>query len=198
MIGTSTLRMNAFVPCSYANGPGARAVIWLQGCSLNCPGCYNPQTHAFEGGELVSIDELHNRISTVAGGLEGVTISGGEPMQQIDAVCGLLSCIKATTNLSTLMFSGFSWAEIQEMPQAAGVLQNLDVLIAGRFEEHRRIADGLIGSANKTVHFLTGRYSKQDLEKVPIAEVMIRADGTAVVTGIDPLVMPPGTTSKME
>ncbi|MGE3780657.1 MAG: 4Fe-4S cluster-binding domain-containing protein [Pirellulaceae bacterium] len=40
------LRVHALMECSTVNGPGVRAVIWVQGCSLGCPGCWNAQTHA--------------------------------------------------------------------------------------------------------------------------------------------------------
>ena len=38
--------IHAIEPRSRANGPGARFVVWLQGCTLGCPGCFNPATHA--------------------------------------------------------------------------------------------------------------------------------------------------------
>ena len=56
------LRVHRFLPHSYANGPGARAVIWVQGCTLGCPGCFNPATHPHAGGELMPIATLFRRI----------------------------------------------------------------------------------------------------------------------------------------
>jgi anaerobic ribonucleoside-triphosphate reductase activating protein len=66
-------------------------------------------------------------------------------------------------------------------------LKHVDVLLAGRYDASQRVADGLIGSANKTVHFLTGRYNMADLESVPQAEVILNADGEIILSGIDPL-----------
>lgn len=75
-----TLRLHAFLPRSRANGPGWRSVVWVQGCSLGCPGCFNPQTHNREEvGEAVEVAEVMQRI--LAAGTEGVTVSGGEPLQ---------------------------------------------------------------------------------------------------------------------
>ena len=66
---TTRLRLHAFLPRSRANGPGVRAVIWVQGCSLGCPGCFNPQTHAFSGGEVVTVEELFERIVGLGAGV---------------------------------------------------------------------------------------------------------------------------------
>jgi pyruvate-formate lyase-activating enzyme len=42
----ATLRLHQFLPSSHTNGPGLRAVLWVQGCSLGCPRCFNPATHS--------------------------------------------------------------------------------------------------------------------------------------------------------
>jgi anaerobic ribonucleoside-triphosphate reductase activating protein len=181
------LRLHRFLPSSRANGPGVRAVVWVQGCSLGCPGCYNPETHAHAGGEIVGVDELFDRIARLIGRIEGLTVSGGEPLQQLVPVLALLRRVRAETPLSTLMFSGYRWDEVRRMPGSAALLSCLDVLIAGRYDDTRRLARGLRGSANKTVHFLTPRYGPADLEHVPPAEVILTADGDVVMSGIDPL-----------
>ena len=43
---------------SIVDGEGIRTVIWTQGCSHNCKGCHNPETHSFEDGFLVDVEEL--------------------------------------------------------------------------------------------------------------------------------------------
>ena len=60
-----TLRLHGFLPRSRANGPGWRSVVWVQGCSLGCPGCFNPQTHGREEeeGETLEVAEVMRRIS---------------------------------------------------------------------------------------------------------------------------------------
>lgn len=47
--------LHAFVPATRANGPGLRAVIYFQGCTLNCSGCWNRRTHKFEGQEVACV-----------------------------------------------------------------------------------------------------------------------------------------------
>jgi anaerobic ribonucleoside-triphosphate reductase activating protein len=115
MAAPAELRIHHFLPLSYTNGPGARAVIWVQGCSLGCPGCFNPETHPTRGGEQLSIDTLFDRITALGNTIEGITLSGGEPLQQRPAVTHLLRRIRLETPLSTLLFSGFTWEEIQRM-----------------------------------------------------------------------------------
>ncbi|RME55891.1 MAG: 4Fe-4S cluster-binding domain-containing protein, partial [Deltaproteobacteria bacterium] len=56
------LRIADFLPCSEVNGPGRRAVVWVQGCSLGCPGCFNPHTHSKGGGRTIAIEVLAQRI----------------------------------------------------------------------------------------------------------------------------------------
>ena len=181
------LRVHRFLPRSFANGPGARVVLWLQGCTLGCPGCYNPATHSFTGGTEISVSELFTRLAALANVVEGITISGGEPLQQRRALLEVLRCVRRETNLSVLLFTGFTWEEIGRFPEADELLACMDVLIAGRYDAARRQARGLLGSTNKTVHFLTDRYTAADLEAVPPAEVVITAEGEVLLSGIDPV-----------
>jgi anaerobic ribonucleoside-triphosphate reductase activating protein len=186
-VDAQALHLHQFLPYSRANGPGARAVLWTQGCSLGCPGCYNPQTHPFAGGEVIAVDALCGRLTALADMVEGLTVSGGEPLQQRPALFALLRRLRAETALSVLLFTGYTWDEVQRLPEAVALLACIDVLIAGRYDAARHLARGLRGSANKTVHFLTERYTAADLEAVPAAEVVIAADGQIVVSGIDPI-----------
>lgn len=201
------LCVHSYLPRSYANGPGCRAVIWLQGCPLRCPGCFNPQTHEIGKGQWVTVKELFCELSELTGEIEGITISGGEPLIQLPALTELLWLVKRNTDLSVVVFTGFTWAEVKRIchstpdhnPRQAPkqpapgdgscgrlFLQCVDVLIAGPYKQHLRLANGVRGSSNKTVHFLTNRYGPEDLESVPCAEVAISSQGTVFVSGINP------------
>jgi len=186
-IGNEILRIHQFLPLSRANGPGARAVIWVQGCSLGCPGCFNPETHSFLGGELAPVKDLFQRIISLEGTIEGITISGGEPLQQRGPLLTLLRLARQQTSLSILLFTGYTWEEVQRMLDVEELLSCIDVLIAGRYDASQRLAHGLRGSANKTVHLLTNRYTMDDLQSVPPAEVIVTAEGEVVMSGIDPV-----------
>lgn len=181
------LRLHAFEPFSYANGPGCRAVVWVQGCTLGCPGCFNPETHSFHGGEWMAVDTLFERIAALQPHIEGITISGGEPFQQRPALLALLQRVRQETNLSVLVFTGYRWEELQRFRETPALLSCIDVLIAGRYEASLRLARDLRGSANKTVHLLTPRYTLSDLALTPVGEVIIEPDGTITLSGIDPI-----------
>lgn len=180
------LRIHALLEHSRANGPGLRAVLWTQGCSLGCPGCFNPDTHPAQGGEWVSLEDLSERIQAIPG-IEGVTISGGEPLQQIAPLTELLRGLRRTTSLSVIVFTGFEPDELQRLSGSADLLVQVDVLIAGRYHQEQRLAHGLRGSTNKQMLFLSTRYSPADFVSLPEAEVIIGPDGLVTFSGIDPL-----------
>lgn len=181
------LRLHHFLPASLANGPGSRAVVWVQGCTLACPGCFNPETHPFRGGEKISPDRLFERILAAAEGIEGLTVSGGEPLQRPRPLLRLLQRVRQETALSVLVFTGYDWETVQRLPLGPALLATIDVLVAGPYQASARLAQGLVGSSNKTVHFLTGRYSAQDLQLVPTTELLITPTGEVILSGIDPL-----------
>ncbi|HEY5935594.1 MAG TPA: 4Fe-4S single cluster domain-containing protein [Kofleriaceae bacterium] len=178
------VRLHAVEPRSRANGPGTRFVVWLQGCTLGCPGCFNPTTHDAAGGREVPVAELATQLA--ASGAEGLTLSGGEPLQQPAAALALLEAARAR-GLSTLMFSGYTLEEIRALPGGPAVLAQLDVLIDGRYVAGERFASGLRGSANQRIRLLTDRYSLADVEATPVAEIRIGPTGEVVLTGVNPL-----------
>ncbi len=191
VIMNQLLRIHHFLPHSRVNGPGLRAVLWVQGCSLGCPGCFNPHTHPFSGGELLPVDTLLARLVDLGDSIEGLTISGGEPLQQFGPLLALLQGVRRETHLTILLFSGFTWVEFQTMPRAAALLACLDGLIAGRYESSQHLARDLRGSANQTVHFFTPRYNLADLQSVPTAELIITPTGEVLASGLDPVRIAP-------
>ena len=182
------VRIHAVEPRSRANGPGARFVVWFQGCTLGCPGCFNPTTHDAAGGRTVAIAELVDQLARAARDrhIEGLSLSGGEPLQQPDAARALLDAAREL-GLSTLAFSGYTLDEIRALPGGPAVLARLDVLIDGRYVARDRLATGLRGSANQHIQLLTERYARADVEATPVAEIRIGPTGDVILTGVDPL-----------
>lgn len=181
------LRLHHFEALSRANGPGLRSVVWFQGCTLNCTDCFNPKTHTPESGDSNTIEQAFAKIAANIGRIEGITFSGGEPLQQAPALIELIQRVRSETGLSIVLFTGFTWEEVNRLPQAKAILAGVDVLLAGRYQSALRVARGLIGSSNKTVHFLTPRYTAADFEAIPQAEVIIGAGGELRFSGIEPL-----------
>lgn len=188
------VRVHATEPRSRANGPGVRFVVWMQGCTLGCPGCFNPTTHDATAGREVELDALVAELAaavaaSAASGqppIEGLSLSGGEPLQQPAAAAALLDAARAL-GLSTLAFSGYTIDEARALPGGADVLARLDVLIDGRYVAGDRLATGLRGSANQRIQLLTPRYTLADVEATPVAEIRIGPTGELVLTGVNPL-----------
>lgn len=178
------LRIHAIEPRSRANGPGARFVVWLQGCTLGCPGCFNPTTHDAAGGREVTVDEIAEQLR--AAKPDGLSLSGGEPLQQAEAAAALLD-VARELGLSTLAFSGYTIEEIRALPGGPAVLDRLDVLIDGRYVAADRLATGLRGSANQRIQLLTDRHTRAEVEATPVAEIRIGKTGDVILTGVNPL-----------
>lgn len=169
---------------SAVNGPGERFVLWVQGCPLACPGCWNPDTWAFVRRDLRSVDELAALI-IATDGIEGVTFTGGEPFAQARALSALAARIRAA-GLSVFVFTGYELAELTR-PEHQALLETTDVLVAGRYVAAEGMA-GLTwrGSANQRIHFLTGRYGDADADEVASVEFHLADNGALTVTGFPP------------
>ncbi|WP_230396574.1 4Fe-4S cluster-binding domain-containing protein [Streptomyces blattellae] len=189
MAGVSGLdapwRLHAVVPRSAANGPGVRYVVWSQGCALGCPGCFNPQTHSGSGAGVVrTAGEVAEEVLADAACVEGVTVTGGEPLEQPAAVAAFCGAVRARSGLSVIVLSGFSRAEIEADAARSAAVADADVVIAGRYNARLRLARGLRGSANKEYWLRTGRYTAGDLAAVPELEITVTDDGTLTFTGM--------------
>lgn len=182
----AALRLNEIVPLTYANGPGARACIWVQGCSLACPGCFNPQTHDFSLGSIRSVQSIVDELTAISE-IEGVTISGGEPFQQAESLLALLKLLRLESELSTIIFSGFEKGELERMAGFDEIKEHVDAIIAGRYLQQKRLASGLLGSTNQEILLYSDRYSLDDFRNIPASEVIINADGSITVSGVDPV-----------
>ncbi|MHA1978381.1 MAG: 4Fe-4S single cluster domain-containing protein [Candidatus Hodarchaeales archaeon] len=182
------MRIASVIPVSEVNGPGPHYTIWVQGCTLSCPECFNSNTHDKNLGREKKISHLLKDIRKyfLEKKIIGVTLSGGEPLQQINEVIELTSQIKAQTDLGIIILTGYNVKELQQLPDFNSVTQNADLIIAGRFRENLKIQTGLRGSSNKNYLYISEFYKKFDLNKIPIMEVIANELGEIIVSGIDP------------
>ena len=178
------LNLARTVSRSAVNGPGERFVVWTQGCPIACKGCWNRDTWSFAKRNILSVSNLTNQICTTSG-IEGVTFTGGEPFAQALALSELARAVRLA-GLSVFVFSGYALEELHSASQAA-LLAQVDVLVAGRYDEEKRDLDlPWRSSTNQRVHFLTERYALADLSQTPSVEVHISANGTLMMTGFPP------------
>jgi anaerobic ribonucleoside-triphosphate reductase activating protein len=189
---SSPWRIHAVLPLSRANGPGPRFVIWSQGCTLACPGCFNPWTHPRDDGEHSTAAELAAAVLARRGDIEGVTLTGGEPLEQPAAVAEFCARIKADADLGIVVLTGFTRREIEADPARRDAVGNADMVIAGRYNERRHLGSGLRGSDNKEYWARTARYRPADFSAIPDVELIVAPDGSVTITGF-PETLPEGT-----
>ena len=130
------IRMHGMLRHSLVNGPGIRCVLFLQGCTHYCPGCQNPETHDIHGGTPCNTQAILNDILTDKN-LDGVTLSGGDPLLQPKACTEIAKACKQH-GLSVWVYTGYLFEDIYTEKldkDAANLLQYIDVLVDGLFDE---------------------------------------------------------------
>ncbi|MEZ4238439.1 MAG: 4Fe-4S single cluster domain-containing protein [Myxococcota bacterium] len=168
-----------------AEGPGVRTAIWVQGCPFRCKGCCNPEFLRFAGGTARTVDGLAEEVARAGG--EGISLLGGEPFAQAPALARLAAAVRAQGR-SVMVYSGYTLAELQgsEAPAgAAALLQHVDLLVDGRYEQAQRTTTRRwIGSDNQVLHFLTDRYQPEDPRfHEPNTVELHLVDGRVVLNG---------------
>jgi anaerobic ribonucleoside-triphosphate reductase activating protein len=156
------LRIAQTVPDTEAEGPGRRFALWVQGCSLRCPGCCNPEMFAPDkGGSFVEPRVLAEQILATPN-LEGISVLGGEPFEQPEGLAELCALVKAG-GLSVMVYTGYTREELGARPSAAALLAQVDLLVDGRFDQTKpEKSRRWIGSSNQVMHFLSSRYASDD------------------------------------
>ena len=198
--------LHAFIPASRANGPGLRSVVFFQGCTLACQNCFNPDSHPFTGAD-VTILAVAERVLQAhkEHGTEGVTFSGGEPMQQAPALLELIQTLRQQVpSLSFGLFSGYgewnlfwddirSWGRDYSEPDRRRLWEeiraHLDFAVLGRFNETQPSGLPLRTSRSQALRMLTSRYGVKDYGPQSV-EVIVHPDGRAEVTGFPILGLP--------
>lgn len=180
------LNIMGYVDESEVNGPGCRAVVWVQGCKRGCSGCFNPDSWSFEINQLISIEELANKILNNPRN-QGVTFSGGEPFWQASALAELAKILK-TAGLNVMSFSGFTLAELKSKNAPVGaeeLLSQLDILIDGPFVESLAIhsPNSLVSSSNQQVRVFNPALKNQLNWASDRIEIHVLKDGTRIFTG---------------
>lgn len=145
------IRIAGITNDSIVDGPGLRLTVFTQGCPHQCPGCHNPQSHDFNGGEVMDTDDIIEMVRENIL-LDGVTLSGGEPFEQADA-CIEIAKKSHEIGLNVWCYSGFTFEELlQGNTEWIELLKNIDVLVDGPFILEKRTLDvHFRGSANQRI-----------------------------------------------
>lgn len=189
-------------PLSRVLGPYARAVIWVQGCSIGCPGCIVPESWKPEGEDEVSVNDLVAWVLQCEG-IEGLTLSGGEPMQQAAPLVALIDSVRRHSDFGIMCYTGYrqEWLVGNGIPAQLQLLKRIDLLVDGPYVE-RLHGDFLWrASSNQRILHLSDRYR----DVVPTAgsegdagaglELKVGAKGGFTFTGVPPVI---GFREKLE
>jgi len=181
-------------------------VVYFQGCSLHCPGCWNADTHKFHGSEVTALDvvERFEEASRLER-LQGVTFSGGEPMQQAEALLELMREIrrKAAPAVSFGMFTGYTESELaagryvtrlratveQKRELWRTVRELLDFAVMGRYDQTQPAMEPLRTSQDQRLVLFSSRYQEGDFGP-QLVEISIEETGRSVLTGFPVLGVP--------
>lgn len=169
-------------------GPGRRIGIWFQGCTIGCAGCVSRDTWPSDQGDSIDVAQLLAWCKAKgADGVDGITISGGEPFEQpeglTELLCGLHSWrAEMERPLDILCYSGFRYSRLQR--EYGEILALLDAVIPEPFQ-HRRPQERLWrGSANQPLVVLSalgqqrfGSFREAGCDAQPRVQVEIEKDG---------------------
>lgn len=182
----SVLNLAGFLARSAANGPGIRAVVWVQGCPIRCRECFNPAFWSFSPATVVSADELAGRILATKG-IDGVTFSGGEPFFQAEALAEIGERVR-DVGWTVVTYSGYTYDQLTTGTDPAWkqLISVTDLLIAGPYIGELACHDPFIGSSNQQLIPLTGRICVDPPHGQAhggIVEYSIDPEGSVTTTG---------------
>lgn len=190
--------IHGFVSHSRVNGPGVRAVVYFQGCNLGCVGCWNSATHTFVGPPR-GVQDVAEQVEAAHQShfIEGVTFSGGEPMQQALDLLEVIRLLKrARPKISIGIYSGYTEHELDSgrfwtrdgIAQEArrhvweDIKQHLDFAVLGRFVAARPSQHPMRTSANQVLRLFSNRYREEHFKPLEF-EVNIESAGLVQITG---------------
>jgi len=189
---TKFLNVHDILKSSLSNGPFERYCIWLQGCNKKCVGCFNPESHDPNKKNKIKISTIIDDIISVKDKIEGITISGGEPLLQLKGLIKMLSTLKEITNLGIILLTGFDINELISLNKYRTLVKLTDCIIYGPFLLEKKVNYGLVGSSNKKVFLSTERYNEDLIISSPISELIIDSTGTICISGVEPSIFSKG------
>ena len=145
------IRIAGITNDSVVDGLGIRLTVFTQGCPHHCPGCHNPQSHDFEGGEVYDTDAILEMAQDNFL-LDGITLSGGEPFAQAEA-CAEIAKGAHAIGLNVWCYTGYTYEALLNNNAAfRSLLENIDILVDGPFILEQRTLDAKFrGSSNQRI-----------------------------------------------
>jgi anaerobic ribonucleoside-triphosphate reductase activating protein len=185
------VRLNVAATCvgTRALGPGLRSAVWVQGCPFNCPGCLAPDWIPDRLAQQMVPEDLAGHLLAHPG-VDGLTLSGGEPMAQAAGLAETVRLARSARDLTVICYTGYRLNRLinrrQRSPGISALLAQVDVLIDGPYVASLDNGLGLRGSTNQRVHHLTDKLVGYPFEMAPrTAEFRIR-ETEALLVGVPP------------
>ena len=174
------IRLGDTLSSSEIYGPGHRFVIWVQGCSLECPGCWNSEFWSVEEGYTVNVVNLLSEVFSTDD-IEGITILGGEPQEQPEPVLKLIQSVKEI-GLTVMLYTGYEENELNEIQLEC--VNSSDIVIMGRYVASLRDT-GLRwrGSSNQEIRMISDVYENLEIHEQEEVEITISHDGEVSMAG---------------
>ncbi|WP_225733199.1 4Fe-4S single cluster domain-containing protein [Pseudoclavibacter sp. CFCC 13796] len=165
-----------------SEGPGLRTAVWTQGCSIRCQHCINPQLFSPTGGREVLVRAII--IDAVDAGVEGLTLLGGEPLDQAGP-CADLAAEAQAAGLGVICFTGYTFEQALHFADADRLFASVDLVIDGPYQAALVDDDrALVGSSNQRFIYLTDRYCDYDPVQTPERfEVRVSSTGEIDLAG---------------
>lgn len=172
-------------------GPDKRAVLWVQGCTIGCKGCISPLSWQADNGIEIAIDDL---LEWVRGqeGIEGITVSGGEPFQQAEALTQLFEPLRKMA-YGVICYTGYRYERLLccGSDSQKRLLRYVDLLIDGPYMERLQSSSAWRGSSNQRLLCLSSRYKQAVREMLDAGDqsqglkwFFDPTEGSTVVAGV--------------
>lgn len=145
------MRVIDIIEETMADGPGLRTSVYVAGCSHHCPGCHNPESWDFLGGDYWDAIKLAQHI--IQNPYTDVTFSGGDPIYQIKELIECCKYIKENSNKDIWVYTGFTLEELEEMPYYTELKQYINTIVTDPYiEELRDTTLQFRGSSNQRIN----------------------------------------------